>query len=139
MKVANRSTAIPTIIKLAAALKLLGQGGYQHQIGQDHLLGLSQQSMSRCLIEVCVVIERILCTKHIKFDLSVEEEQETKISFYHTCGIPGVIGAVDGTHIQMIRPAINEHLYFNRKLKHSMNCMVVCIYNVYYTYIYKHG
>ncbi|XP_065368827.1 putative nuclease HARBI1 [Calliphora vicina] len=114
--VPKRSTAIPTPIKVAAALKLLGQGGYQHQIGQDHLLGLSQQSMSRCLQEVCKVIERILCPKHIKFEVTAEEENEIKRGFFHTCGIPGVIGAVDGTHIQMIRPARNEHLYFNRNL-----------------------
>ncbi|XP_017479879.1 PREDICTED: uncharacterized protein LOC108369299 [Rhagoletis zephyria] len=44
----RKSTAIPPIIKLAAALKLLGQGGYQHQIGQDQHVGLSQQSIRIC-------------------------------------------------------------------------------------------
>ncbi|TMW43847.1 hypothetical protein DOY81_011073 [Sarcophaga bullata] len=76
--VPKRSTAIPTAIKVAAALKLLGKGGYQHQIGQDHLLGSSQQSMSRSLKEVCMVIERILCPKHIKFDVTAAEENEIK-------------------------------------------------------------
>lgn len=78
LKVARRSTSIPNMIKLGAALKLLGQGGYQHQIGQDHFLGLSQQSMSRCLIEVCTAIEKILCEKHISFDMSAEKEQNAK-------------------------------------------------------------
>ncbi|XP_075152460.1 uncharacterized protein LOC142237668 [Haematobia irritans] len=78
--VPNKSTAIPTPIKVAAALKLLGQGGYLHQIGQDHLLGLSEQSMSRCLKEVCEVIERILCPKHIQFEVTAEETiKSTKV------------------------------------------------------------
>lgn len=59
------------------------------------------------------------------FERSEEKLRETKISFFNKCGIPGVIGAVDGTHIQIIRPKHNEHLYFNRKLKHSINAMAV--------------
>lgn len=121
----TKSSAIPPIIKLAATLKFLGQGGYQHQIGQDHYLAISQPAMSRCLAEVCVVIEKILCPKHIKFDMSEDEKKEAKTFFFRKFNFPGVIGVVDGTHIQMIRPSENEHLYFNRKLKHSMNAMVV--------------
>ena len=39
-------------------------------------------------------------------------------------GFPGVVGAIYGTYIQIIRPNQNEHLFFNRKLKHSINAMV---------------
>ena len=58
-------------------VKLLGEGGYQHQIGQHHLLGLSQ-SMLRCFKEVCVVIEYIFHPKHIEFGLTAEEENDIK-------------------------------------------------------------
>lgn len=121
----QKSTAIPPIIKLAAALKILGQGGYQHQIGQDQHVGLSQQSMSRCFLEVSQAIEKKLCPKHIVFEMSERDKLDAKRYFLRKCGIPGVIGATDGTHIQMIRPILNEHLYYNRKLKHSINAMVV--------------
>lgn len=105
----------------------MAQGGYQHQIGQDRHLGISQQSMSECLSEVCNAIEKILCPKHIVLESSEEKRKEARRYFHKKSGIPGVIGAVDGTHIQIIRPAINEHLYFNRKLKHSINAMAVGI------------
>lgn len=125
LKPAQRSTAVEPLLKLAATLKFLAQGGYQHQIGQDRLLGLSQSSISFCLSEVCEVIEKHLCPKHITFEMTEEKKMEAKRFFFNKCAIPGVIGAVDGTHIQVIRPNNNEHLYFNRKQKHSINAMVV--------------
>ena len=39
----------------------------------------------------------------------------------------GVIGAIDGTHIPIIAPAKDEHLFVNRKGFHSINVQVkVC-------------
>lgn len=132
MKHPKRSTSIPPLLKLAATLKFLAQGGYQHQIGQDRFLGISQQSISSCITEVCNSINKVLCPKHISFELSEEEKREANIHFFNKCGIPGVIGAVDGTHIQLITPTADEHLYFNRKLKHSINAMAVST-----TFMYK--
>lgn len=57
--------------------------------------------------------------------MTEEEKKAAKKHFFEKSGIPGVIGVVDGTHIQIIRPNKNEHLFFNRKLKHSINAMVV--------------
>lgn len=125
LKAPQRSTGIPPLIKLAVTLKVLAQGGYQHQIGQDRFLGISQPSVSSCLAEVCESIEKILCAKHIVFEMTTEEKMEAKRYFFDKCGIPGVIGAVDGTHIQIIRPTDEEHLFFNRKQKHSINAMAV--------------
>ncbi|XP_046810773.1 uncharacterized protein LOC124420750 [Lucilia cuprina] len=119
LKAAQRSTSIPSMLKLAATLKFLAQGGYQHQIGQDRFLGISQSSISACIGEVCEAIQTNLCTKHIVFEMCEEKKMEAKRFFNTKCSIPGVIGAVDGTHIQIIRPNNNEHLYFNRKLKHN--------------------
>lgn len=127
LNVVQRSTAIAPLLKLAATLKILAQGGYQHQIGQDRHLGISQQSMSSCFSEVLHAIEKVLCPKHIVLESSEEKQREARRYFYNKCGIPGVIGAVDGTHIQIIRPTANEHLYFNRKLKHSINAMAVSL------------
>ncbi|XP_050338259.1 putative nuclease HARBI1 [Bactrocera neohumeralis] len=69
--------------------------------------------------------------KHIKFEMSSQEKREAKNYFYLKFGLPGIIGAVDGTHIQMVRPVKDEHLFFNRKLKHSINAMVICDHNMY--------
>ncbi len=38
---------------------------------------------------------------------------------------PGVVGAIDGTHIKIIAPSVNENIYVNRKRYHSINTQVV--------------
>ncbi|EFN65053.1 hypothetical protein EAG_12312, partial [Camponotus floridanus] len=41
-------------------------------------------------------------------------------------GFPGVIGAIDGTHIAIFPPERKrEHLFINRKLYHLLNVMIV--------------
>jgi len=46
------------------------------------------------------------------------------------CRFPGVIGAVDGTHVAIWPPEKErEHLYINRKLYHSLNVLIVSIIN----------
>lgn len=48
--------------------------------------------------------------------------------FFEKTGFPGVIGAIDGTHIAIFPPKIErEHLFINRKLYHSLNVMIVRI------------
>lgn len=43
---------------------------------------------------------------------------------------PGVIGAIDGTHVAIWPPnSEREHLYINRKLYHSLNVLIVYYIN----------
>lgn len=54
--------------------------------------------------------------------ISNEEKREAKQFFFNSTGFPGVIGAVDGTQIQIIRSSENEHLFFNMKHYPSFKC-----------------
>ncbi|KAJ8937733.1 hypothetical protein NQ318_009143 [Aromia moschata] len=47
----------------------------------------------------------------------------------HT-NFPGVIGAIDCTHVAIITPTEEEHNYVNRKGYHSKNVQVICDYNL---------
>lgn len=47
-----------------------------------------------------------------------------KQQFYAVARFPGVVRAIDGTHIPIIAPAENEHLSVNRKGFHSINVQV---------------
>jgi len=48
--------------------------------------------------------------------------------FWTRTQFPGVIGAVDGTHIAIVPPNIErQHLYINRKLYYSLNVLIVSI------------
>ena len=82
------------------------------------------------MTEILNVIESKLCSKWINIHMSQEEKREAKQFFYNSCGFPGVLGAIDGTHIQIYRPSINEHLFFNRKHHHSLNAMIVSTYYI---------
>jgi len=45
--------------------------------------------------------------------------------------MPGIIGAIDGTHVEIIAPPNNNvdppFIFLNRKGKHSINVMLVSI------------
>lgn len=47
-------------------------------------------------------------------------------SFFNKFGIPGVLGCIDGTHIEIVRPILHEERYFCRKHYHSLNVQLVC-------------
>ena len=39
-------------------------------------------------------------------------------------GMPGVVGAIDGTHIQIIAASIDDDVFVNRKKVHSINTQI---------------
>ena len=116
---------IPPKLKLAATLRFLAEGSYQKSIGQDFHLGMAQTTVSKILEETLKILENKLCTKWISMVMTEEEKKTIKMGFHKITGFPGVIGCVDGTHIKIIKPKYNEHIYYNRKGYHSVNAMVV--------------
>lgn len=114
-------------MKLAVALNFFARGSYQESCGQDFNIGFSQSSVSRSISEILELFEKKLCSRFISFKCSEEEENRIKNTFFEKFRIPGVIGCVDGSHISIIRPSENEHLFFNRKGYHSLNVMIVSI------------
>ncbi|XP_023247672.1 protein ANTAGONIST OF LIKE HETEROCHROMATIN PROTEIN 1-like [Copidosoma floridanum] len=57
---------------------------------------------------------------------SHEEAQETAVRIQEAHGFPGVIGALDGTHINISAPKNDPNAYINRKGKHSIQLQVIC-------------
>ena len=50
---------------------------------------------------------------------------QTKLGFYQLSGVPNVIGAVDGTQIQIMAPSKDENIYICRKGYHSINIQAI--------------
>lgn len=120
-----RATRIPTHIRILAALRFFAHGSYQRAAGNEANIAIAQPSISRALSEVCLAFDAI-SDQWVKFPISQAEKQNKKEQFMAAFGFPGAIGCVDGTHIAIVPPSENEHIYFNRKRYHSKNVQIVC-------------
>ncbi|XP_071649420.1 putative nuclease HARBI1 [Temnothorax longispinosus] len=126
---AVRPTAIPLDIKVLATLNFLSSGSYQRRVGQDFLSCMCQASISGAIHEIINAIN-VIIPQWIKFPVQANEIEIIQQQFWINTNFPGVIGAVDGTHIAIWPPVKRrEHLYINRKLYHSLNVMIVSDYN----------
>ncbi|KAK3896208.1 hypothetical protein Pcinc_000130 [Petrolisthes cinctipes] len=69
-----------------------------------------------------------MCTailkRFIKFP-QIQQLQQKKEQFREVAGFPEVVGAIDGTHIRIVKPSEFEVEYVNRKRYHSINEQVV--------------
>jgi len=64
--------------------------------------------------------------KWIKLPAQAEADYH-KACFFKKAGFPNVIGCIDGTHVRIQAPVINEHEYVNRKNQHSINVQVLSL------------
>lgn len=55
------SASVPMILKLAATMRFLAEGGYQNGVGNDFNLGLAQPTLSKILTEILDIIETHIC------------------------------------------------------------------------------
>lgn len=127
---AKKSFAVPAIVKLSACLRFFAEGGYQKGVGNDYEVALSQSSFSAVLSEVLEIFESSLCPQWICW-LTPEQKRTAALYFYEKYDIPGVAGCIDGTHVKIIAPASNKHLFLNRKGYYSLNVMLVSISQFY--------
>ncbi|EZA55356.1 Putative nuclease HARBI1, partial [Ooceraea biroi] len=92
---------------------------------------VSQSIVSRSISEICILITRHLMPQYIKFPTTPVEKRNAKEKFFQKWNIKGILGAIDGTHVEIIAPSVNDlehppYAYINRKGKHSINVMLIC-------------
>uniref|UniRef100_A0A6P7H3K8 Nuclease HARBI1 n=1 Tax=Diabrotica virgifera virgifera TaxID=50390 RepID=A0A6P7H3K8_DIAVI len=117
----NNPVAITSILKFFGALSFYASGSQQCVIGQSFNLSMSQPSLSRAIQDVTIAIINTLSDEWVRFPRSAEEKDQIKARFMEARHFPGVIGAVDCTHLEIVCPIEDEHIYFNRKGYHSKN------------------
>lgn len=140
MQRSNRLTAIPLELKVLVTLSFLSSGSYQRRIGQDFLSSMCQSSVSGAIHSIINAINMIM-PQWIKFPILPAEIQTIQEQFWINTNFPGIIGAIDGTHVGIWPPEKNrEHLYINRKLFHSLNVMIVSdYYGIILAVVASHG
>ncbi|CAH1999869.1 unnamed protein product [Acanthoscelides obtectus] len=85
-----------------------------------------QQSISRAIHEITNAIISTFSEQLVHFPRTALEKHVIKQRFMEARGFPGVIGAIGYTHVDILRPTLEEHNYLNRKGYHSKNIQIVC-------------
>ncbi|XP_056605038.1 putative nuclease HARBI1 [Triplophysa dalaica] len=119
-----RNNPIRAELKCLTTLRYLAMGKMQLCNADD--LAISQPSVSTSIHQTI----NALCRPHIirqfiSFPLDIRQLQRNKASFMDIAGVPGVVGAIDGTHIKLIAPRQDEDVFLNRKKTHSINTQIV--------------
>lgn len=116
----NRGRPIPLKLQIMVNLRYLGTGDLQNTIADT--VGLSQPSVSRCIVRVCSALVKEID----KFISWPTNESHQKAEFFNIARFPSVVGIVDGSHIRIQEPKENPNAFINRKHFPSLNICAVC-------------
>ena len=120
-----RNRAISPLLKVVVTLRYLATGRMQLCGGDD--LGMSQPTVSRIITQTTEALASPnIVNQFIKFPTSQAAVDRNVQQFRIMSGFPGVVAAIDGTHVRIVAPADNEPLYVNRHRYHSINVQVAC-------------
>lgn len=84
---------------------------------------ISRSSAWEYCREVCVALTKF-APIYIKWPTGHNAEQ-IMAGFYKKKGFMNVIGAIDGTHVEICRPKHNSASYFNRKKRYTIHVQVI--------------
>ncbi|CAC5421210.1 HARBI1 [Mytilus coruscus] len=122
-----RSRALPVSLQIMAALRFFATGSFQLVNADVH--NISRSSVSRCVRNVTQCLVNV-CNQHIIMPTDAASLEIIKRGFYEIADFPNVVGAVDGTHVRIKSPSVDEHIFVNRKKFHSINVQGVCDSNL---------
>lgn len=128
-KTSNRNHPLKSNEQLLLALRFYATGSFQ--MLESDLYGVHQTTVCRCVHRVSKLIAS-LAPLYIKFPTEAEFEK-LKTKFFNMHGFPGVIGLIDGTHVQIEKPSnSSSELYRNRKGVFSINVQIMmdCDFNI---------
>ncbi|KAL5013286.1 hypothetical protein ScPMuIL_007556 [Solemya velum] len=97
--------------------------------------GVSLSSVIRIRDKVTGAIVRHMKTKFIVWPQD-REIGEVVDQFSQRNGFPGIVGSLDGTHIQIRRPSDHGQSYVNRKGYHSLQLQAVCKLDMSFTHAF---
>ncbi|XP_064455042.1 putative nuclease HARBI1 [Ornithodoros turicata] len=125
----KHSCAVPVELQVLVALKFLASGSFFITCGDTVHVHVSTASR---IVRALVLALLHHLHKYVRFPIG-DEAGSVKETFLRKGGFPGIVGAVDGTHIRIQAPVQHEENYINRKGFHSLNGQVVVDANSYIT------
>ncbi|XP_071375888.1 putative nuclease HARBI1 [Centroberyx affinis] len=120
--VSDHNAALSPALQLLMALRFYANGAFQNTVGD--MIRVHKSTTCRAIRRVSLALNRRLaCYAHLPTEA---ESAVMKQRFRQASGIPGIVGCIDGTHVQIQAPSEHEYLYVNRKGYHSVNVQIAC-------------
>jgi len=109
--------------QLLIALRYYASGTFQIVVGDG--FGVDKATVCRTVHHVTRVIAA-LQPQYVRFPDTDQQLHDTMQLFYNRSGLPGIIGAVDCTHVSIQSPGGEDaEIYRNRKGRFSVNVQLV--------------
>jgi len=125
----KRNQPVSALNQLLITLRFYATGGFLLSIGD--MFGVDKSTVCRIVHRVTAAIAS-LREKYVKLPETMEERLAVMNTFYTNSGLPGVIGAVDCTHVPIQSPGGDQaEIYRNRKGYFSVNVQLVTDYNMF--------
>jgi len=110
--------------QLLVTLRFYATGTFQLVVGDT--FSINKATVCRIVHRVSKAIAS-LRSQYVKFPLPGQEQRDTMQLFYSKSKIPGIIGAIDCTHVAIQSPGNDDaEIYRNRKGYFSVNVQLVC-------------
>ncbi len=124
----QRSCSLPVLLQVMVALRFFATGGYYHLVGRSEKV--SKSSVCKCVHTVAAALVQ-LTPRFVKLPSTAElpavkDAFEKKGRAGRWGGIPGIVGAVDGTLIHIKRPGDNTLDYICQKGFPAINVQCIC-------------
>ena len=96
----KRNSSLPVSLQACVAMRFFAQGWYLATIGDIHHVSKST---------ACLVLDSVAKTLSEKLPeyQGFPDFQKVKADFFHYGKLPKVIGCIDGTHVEIKKPATN--------------------------------
>ncbi|XP_042142192.1 putative nuclease HARBI1 [Ixodes scapularis] len=107
--------------RVLLALKFFATGTFLITAGD--VLHLHESTASRCVRQVTLALAK-QAQDFIRWPTAAEVP-ELQRQFYGVDGFPGVVGAIDGTHVRIQGPPLHEEVLVNRRFYYSINAQLV--------------
>lgn len=117
----RRNRALPALLQVILALQFFATGNFLITAGD--IIGVHVGTASKTVRRVALALQNQL-TRFVRWP-NPAEVLELQHVFYAMHSFPGVVGAIDGTHVRIQAPSEHEEVYVNRHLYHSINVQLV--------------
>ncbi|XP_071051335.1 uncharacterized protein [Onthophagus taurus] len=115
--------AVTAEVRLAVTLRYLATGNSLEDLKFSTII--SPQLLGKIIPETCDAIYKVLQKTYMKFPKCEEEWKQIALEFKQRWNFDTCVGAIDGKHINIVKPPNSGSIYYNYKGKFSIVLMAV--------------